>query len=59
MPLGHTGIVVLPAAAPTILPVKRKLLLAGGTTLYVWVAAVLYAREVKARKGHRRTGVAV
>jgi hypothetical protein len=37
---------------------KRKLLLAGGTVLYVWIASVLYARKVKSRKGHVRPGVA-
>ncbi len=32
-------------------------MLAGGAILYVWIAAVLFAGEVKARKGHvRRAG---
>jgi hypothetical protein len=34
-------------------------MLAGGTIVYVWIASVLYAREVKARKAARQARVAV
>lgn len=33
-------------------------MLAGGAIAYVWIAAVLSAREVKARKAARQAGVA-